>query len=67
MDIIEEIKYIFDDLKNALSKTKENVKLLDESYEKIISLICKKNKNIYADLIQQMTPIPLFSTIEKSL
>ena len=67
MDLTEEIKQVFDQLNNTLPKSKNTTKLLDESYEKIISLICKKNKNMYTDLIQQMTPIPLSSAMEKSL
>lgn len=67
MDLTEEIKQVFVQLNNTLPKSKNTTKLLDESYEKIISLICNKNKNMYADLIQQMTPIPLSSAMEKSL
>lgn len=64
MDITEEIKSIFDELKNALPKSKKTSKLLDDNYEKIIEIICTKNKNTYYGLIQQMTFIPITNLVE---
>lgn len=58
MDLIDEIKIVFDNMKETLPKTEEIVELLDESYEKIVSIICKKNKHMYTNLIQQLTPMP---------
>lgn len=66
MDLTEEIKIVFDELKNVLPKSKDITDHLDNSYDKIIALICKKNKNIYSDLIYQLTPVPLSNIMEKS-
>ena len=66
MDLVDEIKIIFDELKESLPKSKDVAEKIDDSYEKIISLICKKNSNIYKDLIYQMTAIPISNKIEKS-
>jgi len=67
MDLVDEIKIIFDELKESLPKSKDVAEKIDDSYEKIISLICKKNSNIYKDLIYQMTAIPISNGTEKSL
>jgi hypothetical protein len=67
MDLIDEIKIVFDELKESLPKSTDVIEKIDESYEKIISLICKKNSNIYKDLIYQMTAIPISNGTEKSL
>lgn len=67
MDLIDEIKIVFDELKESLPKSKDVAEKIDDSYEKIISLICKKNSNIYKDLIYQMTAIPISNGTEKSL
>jgi len=66
MDIVDEIKNVFDELRESLPTTEDITEKLDESYEKIISLICKKNTNMYKDLIQQMTAIPISKMTEKS-
>jgi len=67
MDLVDEIKNVFDELRESLPTTEDITEKLDESYEKIISLICKKNTNMYKDLIQQMTAIPISKITEKSL
>ena len=67
MDLVDEIKIIFDELKESLPKSTDVTEKIDESYEKIISLICKKNSNIYKDLIYQMTAIRISNGTEKSL
>lgn len=66
MDLSEEIQVIFDKLKQALPKSKKTDMLLDNSCEEILALICKKNTNIYSDLMYQMKPILLSELMEKS-
>jgi hypothetical protein len=66
MDLVDEIKNVFDELRESLPTSEDITEKLDESYEKIISLICNKNKNMYMDLIHQMTAIPISKITEKS-
>lgn len=66
MDLVDEIKIIFDELKETLPTSEDIAEQLDETYEKIISLICNKNKNMYMNLIHQMTAIPISKITEKS-
>lgn len=66
MDLSEEIQAVFEKLKEALPKSKKTEMLLENSCEEILSLVCKKNKNIYEDLLHQMKPIPLSELMEKS-
>ena len=66
MDLVDEIKNVFDELKDTLPTSEDMTKCLDDSYEKIISLICKKNANLYTNLIYQMTAIPISNKTEKS-
>ena len=66
MDLAEEIQEVFKKLKEALPKSKKTEMLLETSCDDIIALICKKNKNIYSDLLHQMKPVPLSELMEKS-
>lgn len=66
MDLTEEIEMVFNKLKQTLPKSKKTEMLLSNGYEEILALICKKNTNIYADLLHQMKPTPLSEVMEKS-
>ena len=66
MDLTEEIQAIFNKLKEALPKSKKTEMLLETSCDDIIALICKKNKNIYSDLLYQMQPVRVEELMEKS-
>ena len=66
MDLAEEIQDVFKKLKEALPKSKKTEMLLENCCDEIIALVCKKNKNIYSDLLHQMKPVPLSELMEKS-